>query len=129
MPGSKYLLDTNIIVAYFQGETQVIAKMTGADILTNSTVMGEMSYGAYNSTRIEQNLEQLEHFKSFCIMLPCDDKTSGYYGQIKHELKKAGRPIPENDIWIAASARQHGLILVTRDQHFSAVERLQIERW
>lgn len=57
------------------------------------------------------------------------DRTADEYARIKHELAKAGTPIPENDIWIAASAREHGLPLVTCDGHFQVVGGLTIQDW
>jgi tRNA(fMet)-specific endonuclease VapC len=62
-------------------------------------------------------------------VLACDAETAQHYGRIRNVLLAKGRPIPENDIWIAASARQHGLTLVTRDGHFGSVEDLIVERW
>ena len=62
-------------------------------------------------------------------MLPCDLGTAAAYGQIKDELRLKGRPIPENDVWIAAVARQHGLILASRDDHFRSVDGLAVEAW
>ena len=51
------------------------------------------------------------------------------YGKVKNGLRKKGRPIPENDIWIAAIAFQHDLTLVSRDEHFKEVENLKLEKW
>lgn len=51
------------------------------------------------------------------------------YGKIKTDLQEKGSPIPENDIWIAAIAKEHNFILVTRDIHFNAVQDLQIDKW
>lgn len=48
---------------------------------------------------------------------------------IKSRLRKKGRPIPENDIWIAATAQEHALVLVTRDPHFQEIEDLRVESW
>ncbi|TDA70360.1 MAG: type II toxin-antitoxin system VapC family toxin [Clostridia bacterium] len=55
--------------------------------------------------------------------------TAYYYGQVKAQLKVKGHPIPENDIWIAAAALQHGLTLVSRDTHFKPIEGLSLEAW
>ena len=62
-------------------------------------------------------------------MLGCDETTAQEYGRIKTALKAKGRPIPDNDIWIAAIAKQYSLVLATRDQHFSEVEGLLTETW
>ena len=57
----------------------------------------------------------------------CDGETAKHYGVIKSQLKKKGRPIPENDIWIGAIAKQHSLILVSKDQHFKEIENISVE--
>ena len=62
-------------------------------------------------------------------MLPCDTATAQQYGDIKNQLRAKGRPIPENDIWIAAIAMQYQLTLVARDGHFHEVDGLQVETW
>ena len=62
-------------------------------------------------------------------MLACDASTARFYGEIKNRLRAQARPIPENDVWIAAIALQHGLVLATRDEHFAAVDGLACERW
>lgn len=62
-------------------------------------------------------------------MLACDLDTAREYGVIKNALREKGRLIPENDIWIAAIARQHDLTLVTRDEHFKEIKHLKVEMW
>ena len=62
-------------------------------------------------------------------ILNADENTAQFYGSIVASLYKKGKPIPINDVWIAAIALQHGLTLVTRDKHFSEIEGLIIESW
>jgi tRNA(fMet)-specific endonuclease VapC len=62
-------------------------------------------------------------------MIDCNVATALKYGDMKTALKAKGRPIPENDIWIAATALQHGLTLVSRDAHFNEVEEITVEEW
>lgn len=59
----------------------------------------------------------------------CDEATARMYGEVKAALRKKGRPIPENDVWIAALARQYDLRLISRDKHFATVENLDVEAW
>ena len=59
----------------------------------------------------------------------CDPEAARFYGAVKQELKKKGKPIPENDIWIAALAKEHQMILVTQDQDFNFIENLARENW
>lgn len=62
-------------------------------------------------------------------MLDCDTETAKVYGIIKNALRTKGKPIPENDIWIAAIALQHDVTLVTRDAHFGAIDGLDLQTW
>jgi len=58
-------------------------------------------------------------------ILFCDQGTARAYGEIKHALRCKGRPIPENDLWIAAIAAQHDLTLVSRDDHFNHIDQIR----
>ena len=126
----KSLLDTNIVIALFAQDRAVAEKLAEAEeVFIPSIVLGELHFGARNSSRVEENIARLDAFVESSAILRCDGATARHYGQVKHRLKVAGTPIPENDIWIAAVAMQFGLALVTRDDHFSAVEALQLELW
>ena len=126
----RFLLDTNIVIALFQGDISVQEKLAKAEqVFVSSTVIGELYYGAYRSGRVTTNLTRIEEFVANNTVLVCDLVTSQFYGQIKNSLKRKGRPIPENDIWIAAIAQQYKLTLVSRDQHFREIDVLLVETW
>jgi tRNA(fMet)-specific endonuclease VapC len=126
----RYLLDTNIVIAIFADEVMVRQQLAGAgEVFVPSIVLGELYYGAQKSARIAPNLARVEEFAANNSVLVCDTETARQYGEIKSELRAKGRPIPENDIWIAAIAKQHQLILITRDGHFHSVDGLLIESW
>jgi tRNA(fMet)-specific endonuclease VapC len=126
----KYLLDTNIVIALFANDSAVVGKIGKAeDIFVPAAVIGELFYGAKKSGRPEKNSERIERFVSDNVILGCDTETARLYGKVKNNLRKKGRPIPENDIWIAAAAFQYDLILVSRDEHFEEVEDLKLEKW
>jgi tRNA(fMet)-specific endonuclease VapC len=126
----KRLLDTNIIVAFLGGDPQVQERLDAAsELLLPLVVLGELYYGAAHSGRPQQNAAEVERFARSCVMLGIDVETAQLYGSIKAALRKKGRPIPENDLWVAACARQHDLVLVTRDRHFNQVEGLVTEAW
>ncbi len=126
----KYLLDTNIVIALFANEPILTDKIAKAeDISVPAVVIGELFYGANKSGRPEKNSERIGRFASDNVILNCDTETAIWYGEIKDRLRKKGRPIPENDIWIAAIAFQHDLILISRDEHFREVEDLKLEEW
>ncbi|WP_353929935.1 type II toxin-antitoxin system VapC family toxin [Okeanomitos corallinicola TIOX110] len=126
----RYLLDTNIIIAIFAGEENVKKHLAEVEsVFIPSIALGELFYGARKSGRSQQNIEKIEEFISKNIILNCDLETSKIYGEIKNKLRLKGRPLPENDIWIAAISIQHHLTIVTRDAHFHEVENLSIVSW
>jgi tRNA(fMet)-specific endonuclease VapC len=126
----RYLLDTNIVIAIFADEAMVCHRLARAEeVFVPVIVLGELYYGAHKSERSVANLARVEEFAANNIVLVSDTETAQQYGQIKSELRAKGRPIPENDIWIAAVARQYQLTLVTRDGHFNNVDGLLIEVW
>jgi tRNA(fMet)-specific endonuclease VapC len=129
MPGSV-LLDTNIVIALFAGDAAVRNHLAqNLQVFLSSTVLGELYYGALKSRRISENVARIDELASSINVLPCDAVTARHYGEIKETLRSHGQPIPENDIWVAAVARQHGLALVTRDEHFKFIQALSLEQW
>jgi len=64
-----------------------------------------------------------------CEIIPIDRKTAEIYGRIRAELQRKGKPIPENDIWIAAVAQQHQMTLITNDRHFIDIEKIKLATW
>lgn len=126
----KYLLDTNIIIALLAGDklvTKHIASIT--EIFFPSIAIGELYYGAYRSSRRDENVKRIDLLVKSNNVLVCNARTAHEYGLIKSQLSQKGRPIPENDIWIAALASSNDLVVVTRDEHFKHVEGLKIEIW
>ena len=101
----RYLLDTNIVIAIFADEVVVRQQLAGAgEVFIPSIVLGELYYGAQKSARIASNVARVDEFAATNSVLACDTETARRYGEIKSELRAKGRPIPENDIWIAAIA-------------------------
>ena len=126
----RFLLDTNIVIAIFAKEAKVQAHLVSAtEVFVPAVVIGELYYGAYKSSRITENIAKINEFAGSNTVLVSDGATAQAYGQIKNALGAKGRPIPENDIWIAAIAMQYNLMLVTRDSHFGEVDGLLIETW
>lgn len=128
MPG-RVLVDTNVIIAFFSGEKAVVQHLTESELYVSSTVLGELHYGARKSAHVAANQARIEEFAASVTVLSCDADTARQYGEVKDRLRSKGRPIPENDIWIAACALQHGLPLATRDDHFRDVDALRVETW
>ena len=126
----RYLLDTNIIITLFADEVAVKDNLAKADeVFASSIAIGELCFGARKSGRIKENLSGIDEFAGNNVVLGCDTDTARRYGEIKNDLRLKGRPLPENDIWIAAVALQHGLTLITRDTHFDEIDQLQSAVW
>lgn len=75
------------------------------------------------------NLEHVAAFAAAIVILPADRETAEVYARIKQGLRSKGRPIPDNDLWIAATAIQHGVALLNRDAHFDEIDELASETW
>jgi len=124
------ILDTNGLSAVAEGESAlepILRKATQAAIPV--IVLGEYRYGILHS-RDRKRYEQwlAEYLPKFRI-LHVDERTTISYAAVRTELKRAGTPIPSNDIWIAALCRQHSLPILSRDQHFDAVPGLTRFSW
>lgn len=124
------LLDTNIVIALFRGDISVKENLEKAEkVFIPAVVLGELYYGAFRSRNVEDNTTRIAAFVASVSVLNCDAATSRFYGLIKNGLREKGRPIPENDIWIAAVAIQNDLVLVSRDEHFKWIEGLKLDTW
>lgn len=126
----RYLLDTNAVIALFASDPNVIDRIRDAEeVFVPSIVAGELYYGARRSGRVKENLTRIDEFTASNVVLNCDIDTARWYGEVKDQLRQKGRPIPENDIWIAALALQYNLVLISHDIHFDELENLQKETW
>jgi tRNA(fMet)-specific endonuclease VapC len=120
------------VIAAFNREGEArerIEESPAGSLFVPIIVLGELRFGAWKSGRVEENLRKIEAFAAASDVLPCDEATARLYGDVKADLRRKGRPIPENDIWISATALQHDLTIATRDPHFDHVEGLRTERW
>jgi tRNA(fMet)-specific endonuclease VapC len=126
----EYLLDSNIVVALFDNEPGIVRRLRERpSFYISVTVLGELYFGVFKSAKFDENLRRINEFLSEVALVGVDAGTAYEYGSIKDGLRRKGRPVPGNDLWIAATAKQHGLTLVTRDTHFSFIDGLNIERW
>lgn len=129
-----WLLDTNAWIAYLEREPNPvknrIAALPESAILLCDVVKAELFYGAYKSSRIEQNLGKLELLFSLINLLPFDGNAAREFGEIRAYLARQGTPIGPYDLQIAAIAKVHDLILVTHNtREFSRVLGLRLEDW
>ena len=123
----RIIIDTNFYAAFKKSDTAAVNLLRRAEFIGVSTViLGELLAGFRCGSREEQNREELDQFldSARVDVLSIEDETAEFYAQVFHELKQKGRPIPSNDLWLAASALQHGLALATYDDHFSHVSGL-----
>ena len=129
--GSKsLLLDANAVIDYFKGNKAVVSKIKSAKtIFLPAIVLGELYFGANNSSNKQKHIRQIKKFINFCEILTVDSTTAIHYGTIKATLKKKGKPIPENDIWIAAIARQNKLTILSNDNHFRNIDSIALASW
>ncbi len=121
----KILIDTNIYSAFIRNEPDVVSAFRHFDFIGISvTVLAELYAGFRGGKHERRNRIDLEAFMNSkrVHFIGHDKDTADFYAQIFNKLKEKGRPIPTNDIWIAASAMQNGLALFSKDIHFSHIE-------
>jgi tRNA(fMet)-specific endonuclease VapC len=127
---SRFLLDTNIVIALIARDSSVERGLASAEkVYVPSLVLGELYFGARASAQKDRNLARIDEFAAANAVLVPDVATAREYGVLKVALRAKDRPIPENDMWIAAIAQQHSLTLITRDAHFQEVECLAVGSW
>jgi predicted nucleic acid-binding protein len=124
------ILDTNGLSALAEGEARLEPILRkAAQIAVPVIVLGEYRYGIQQS-RERQRYEHwlVEYLPTFRV-LNVDEQTTTSYAAVRGELKRAGTPIPSNDVWIAALCRQHSLPVLSRDRHFDLVAGLRRIDW
>ncbi len=127
---SRILLDTSAYSAMRRGDARLKAPLGEAtQVFLNAVVLGELHAGFEQGDRRGVNRALLDDFLSTprVDVLTLDGETSERYAAIKTYLRTQGRPIPSNDLWIAASAFQHGLRLLTLDDHFRRLPQILVE--
>jgi tRNA(fMet)-specific endonuclease VapC len=116
------ILDTNALSAAAENDPVVIALLADAEELALPVVvLGEFRSGTARSRYGAQYSKWLDRLITDCIVLDINEATTHHYAAISLELKQIGRPIPTNDLWIAALCRQHRFPLLSRDHHFDVV--------
>ena len=123
----RILIDTNIYSAFKRNDSHIVRNLQACkEIHINVTVLAELLAGFKGGSKELLNQDELRQFlDSPRIYLDLiDEGTAEFYAHIYLLLRTKGAPIPTNDIWVAASAMQHGLALFTKDSHFKAVDGL-----
>ncbi len=123
------LIDTNIYSYAFRGDPEVVSILQKATHIGFSSIsIGELLSGFKGGAKESKNREDLDAFLDSprVNIYPVDEKTADYYAEVLNQQRRIGKPIPTNDIWIAAIAFQHGLKLFSRDAHFVNIAGLPI---
>lgn len=124
------ILDTNAVSAIFAGDEGVASVLDG--VIRHhlpAIVLGEYRYGLERSRKQRQLEALLDRLERESIVLVVDGETARHYADVRNALREEGRPIPENDVWIAALAIQHRQPVVSQDAHFDAVEGIRRISW
>ena len=127
---SRLLLDTTAYSAMRRGDRRLAQPLAEAsEIVLTSVVVGELVYGFVGGGLEDQNRRLLREFLELdrVRVVSVDEETAERYAAIRDYLRKKGTPIPTNDLWIAASAAQHGLKLLCLDRHFKEVPQVLLE--
>jgi tRNA(fMet)-specific endonuclease VapC len=124
------ILDTKGLSAVAEGEPALEPILRkAAQIAIPVIVLGEYRYGISHSRHRAHYEQWLSEYLPKFRILDVDERTTVSYSAVRTQLKKAGTPIPSNDVWIAALCRQHSLPLVSRDRHFDAVSGITRVAW
>ncbi len=124
------ILDTNAVSALFEGDRALARVLAGsAKHELPAVVVGEYRYGLVRSRHRRALTRLLEELIAESVVLEVGLATAEAYAVVRDRLRRKGRPLPENDVWIAALAIEHGLDVVSRDAHFDEVEGLRRRTW
>ena len=120
------ILDTNALSAWAEGRVAIGPPLRSADrLVVPSVVLGEYWFGIRQSRHRSRYEDWLSRYLPLTEVAVVTSATASAYADIRLELKRAGAPIPPNDVWIAALARQHGLAILSNDGHFDAVDGIR----
>ncbi|MGB9005801.1 MAG: type II toxin-antitoxin system VapC family toxin [Candidatus Aminicenantales bacterium] len=125
----KLLLDTNAFTRFLRGDGKTLAWLAQADCVYMSVfVLGELYAGFKAGAKDKDNRRVLDRFmgKPTVSVLTATRETAEIFGLVKDSLRKSGRPIPINDVWIAAHVLETGSVLVTYDKHFLHIPGLRL---
>jgi len=125
MVKDKIALDTNIVIDLLNNKHTVISVLNNyQNIYLPVTVCGELLFGAKNSNKSQENEQKCLDFIRGCSLLNINELVAEEYAKTRKSLKTKGRPIPENDIWIAATCIVNNIPLLTFDSDFKHVDDL-----
>lgn len=121
------LMDTNVIVRVLNGDKDLISELSKIKgLCTCTVVLGELLYGAAKSQRAEKNKQKAKDFCSRYPFISITDIVADIYGELKKDLQVHGNIMPENDMWIAATAIANDMTVITQDKHFEHIPNLTV---
>jgi tRNA(fMet)-specific endonuclease VapC len=124
------IVDTNALSAILDGQVEILPILHRASVMAIPVVvLGEYRFGIAQANRRTRNEQRLEEFLPLYQVVAVTEETSRFYADVRLELKRSGKPIPSNDLWIAALSRQHGMPILSRDRHFDAVPGVRRVSW
>ncbi len=126
----RLAVDTSAVIAYMEGIPAVCSLIDKTGLLFMPViVLGELRYGAINSAKPEKNEQDINKFSGYSVIMPIDEAVAVRYAKVRSELKKSGHPIPENDLWIAATCLELDVPLLSSDGHFEYINGLDVVNW
>ena len=126
----RVAVDSNAYIALRNGDTKVLSLIGSYEaVCLPVVVLGELLYGAGASVRVAENRQKVFEFMDNCEMLEVSPVVAEKYAELRLQLRSSGKPIPDNDLWIAAACVVAGVPLITRDGHFSTLSALQVVSW
>lgn len=118
----KIIADTSAVISLFKGHEKAQIQFNQSEIVyLPSIVVGELYCGVYNCHNPDREISKIEKLIEKTVLLDVDYEAGKYYGEIINQLRTQGTPIPNNDVWIAAVAKQHNLPVLARDKHFKRI--------
>jgi predicted nucleic acid-binding protein len=126
----RILIDTSVYASFKRKETVAIVELRRVEYIgINIMILGEILSGFKGGKRDKQNIEELNLFldSQRVHLIQIDEETAAFYAEIYWDLRRKGKPVPSNDMWVAASAMKHGLALFTFDEHFNNINVLLLK--
>ena len=125
----KIALDTDVAIKFLNGDETINNFLSKFNkIYMPVIVAGELIFGALNSKHAEQNLARHKKLIQRTHVLDITENTANIYAKTRINLKKKGKPIPENDLWIASLCIEHNIPLTSNDLHFEYIDHLKLHR-
>jgi tRNA(fMet)-specific endonuclease VapC len=127
------VIDSDILIYFLKGEQEIVDKLSAQpmdNLFTTRINVAELLYGAFNSTKVEQNLAKVSAFLANFRILEFDAQASLVFAQEKARLKKSGELIADMDLMIASITVANDFALVSNNmKHFDRIKQLKLERW